>query len=210
MDKSQSIGALATAVLKARTSFKPAIKDANNPFFKSKYLTLEGCYEAIDVAMAANGLVVIQSTDVGDHGPVLVSTLMHTSGEWISGSYPLKPVKDDPQGMGSAMTYARRYALMAMVGLAAEDDDGNAASRKVAKVASATGEVVTKIPKWSPEQLKEVGGYFAEVIRIGGETGEAEVKKLRADMKYDQPSSVIDAAAVLARKWLDIESQGNG
>lgn len=127
MNQSPTIGALAAALAKAQGEFGPAVKDSANPFFKSRYLSLAGCYAAIADAMSKNGLSVTQLTDYTERGLILTSVLMHSSGEWVSGNYLIKPVKDDPQGVGSATTYARRYTLMAIVGIAAEDDDGEAA-----------------------------------------------------------------------------------
>jgi hypothetical protein len=218
MPQSQTIGALALALAKAQAQFKPAIKDANNPFFKSKYVDLAGAIDASRDALIANDIAVIQTTDTIIGGlatpiTVLTTTLAHKSGEWISGSYPINPVKNDPQGVGSAITYARRYSLMAAIGLAAEDDDGNAASetpKTAPKVASKTGEILKAQPKWTDEQRKEIGSIFADIYRIGGETGEKQVAKLRAEMKYDLPQDVIDAAAALRLEWLDIESKNNG
>jgi hypothetical protein len=80
--------------------------------------------------LSKNGLSVIQTTAQAETGVLVETTLAHSSGEWVAGVLHVKPVKDDPQGLGSAITYARRYALSAMVGVAPEDDDGNAASGK--------------------------------------------------------------------------------
>jgi hypothetical protein len=126
MNQSPTIGALAAALAKAQGSYEVAVKDAANPFFKSKYLTLAGALDAVRDALSANGLAVVQQVDAAEK-LVLHSTLLHASGEWIASSYPINPVKADPQGIGSAVSYARRYSLMALVGLAAEDDDGEAA-----------------------------------------------------------------------------------
>jgi hypothetical protein len=113
---------------------KHAVKDADNPFFRSKYADLQSVVEATRPSLAENGLSVVQITE----GNVLWTMLLHTSGEWIKGSIELKPmrqVKDtgwvesnDPQSYGSCITYARRYAMAAITGCATEDDDGNAAS----------------------------------------------------------------------------------
>ena len=131
MNKSEQINELAAAMAKAQAAMQGVTKDAKNPFFKSEYATLAACMEAIKKPFADNGLSVVQLMDEADAGYVTVTTvLMHESGQWISGKITGKPVKDDPQGMGSAITYYRRYSLMAMVGLAPEDDDGNAASGK--------------------------------------------------------------------------------
>ncbi len=198
---SPTIGKIAESLAKAQVAFRPAVKDASNPFFKSKYVDLAGALEAIREALSKNQLALIQTTEITEKGIVLNSQLIHASGEWLGSAYPVKPVKDDPQGMGSALTYARRYSLMALVGIAAEDDDGEAASGRAQKVASTTGEVVKKIPAWHVDQQTEVGSIFKEIHDLGGEAGEKDVQALRAKMKYDQPTDVIDAASVLLRKW---------
>ncbi|MDD5050979.1 MAG: ERF family protein [Candidatus Pacebacteria bacterium] len=131
MLKSESIKELASALSKAQGEMDYAKKDSNNPFFKSKYADLAAVITAIKEPLSKNGLSYVQMVehDTEPSTSAIVTTmLMHVSGEWLSGSMKITPVKNDPQGMGSAITYARRYALQAMVGLAADDDDGNAAS----------------------------------------------------------------------------------
>jgi hypothetical protein len=130
MNKSESIAALAAALAKAQGAMKGAIKDSANPFFKSKYADLASVVEAIRAAFSANGLSYIQTVEPSDKDEVRVeTTLLHASGEWIScGVLSLPVSKNDAQGYGSALTYARRYSLSAAVGVAPEDDDGNAAS----------------------------------------------------------------------------------
>lgn len=126
--QSETIGALAEALAKAQGKIKGATKDAENPYFKSKYADLASVWDACRDALSSHGLSVIQTTDDAPEGVTVVTTLAHSSGEWIRGRMTLKPVKSDPQGVGSATTYARRYALAAIVGVAPEDDDGAAAS----------------------------------------------------------------------------------
>ena len=130
MNKSESIAGLAAALASAQGSMKGAIKDSANPFFKSKYADLASVVEAIRAAFSANGLSYIQTLEPSDKDEVRVeTTLLHSSGEWIScGILSLPVSKVDAQGYGSALTYARRYSLSAAVGVAPEDDDGNAAS----------------------------------------------------------------------------------
>ena len=130
MNKSESIAALAAALAKAQGAMKGAVKDSANPFFKSKYADLASVVEAIRAAFSANGLSYIQTVEPSDKDEVRVETiLLHASGEWIScGVLSLPVSKADAQGYGSALTYARRYSLSAAVGVAPEDDDGNAAS----------------------------------------------------------------------------------
>jgi len=130
MNKSESVAGLAAALAKAQGAMKGAIKDSANPFFKSKYADLASVVEAIRAAFSANGLSYIQTVEPSEKDEVRVeTTLLHSSGEWIScGVLSLPVSKVDAQGYGSALTYARRYSLSAAVGVAPEDDDGNAAS----------------------------------------------------------------------------------
>lgn len=130
MQKSDTIGALAAALAKAQGQMQAAKKDSQNPFFRTSYADLASVWEACRDALTANGLAVIQTTESGGDGLVTVGTLLaHESGEWITGSLALKPVKEDPQGVGSAITYGRRYGLAAIVGVAPEgDDDGEVAT----------------------------------------------------------------------------------
>lgn len=130
MNRSDQLDSLGAALSKAQAAIKVAAKDANNPFFKSQYADLPAVWAACQKALTDNGLSFTQVPDFDDANAWLETMILHSSGQWISGRYPVRPVKNDPQGMGSAMTYARRYALAAMVGVVAgdEDDDGNAAS----------------------------------------------------------------------------------
>lgn len=127
--QSNSIAALAAALAKAQRQIQSAKKDSVNPHFRSRYADLASCWDACREQLTSNGIAVVQP--IHNDGPYafLKTILVHESGEWIaSGSYPLKPMKDDPQGLGSAITYARRYSLCAMVGVAPDDDDGEAAT----------------------------------------------------------------------------------
>ena len=208
MTQSASIGALAAALAKAQGSLKIALKDTANPFYKSKFADLASVWEACRTALSSNGLSVTQIPD-GTETMVMHTTLMHASGEWISGSYPIRPVKSDPQGIGSAISYARRYSLAAMVGVVADDDDGEAASGRPAPVAKTTskGEVYTKQPKWTPEQVNEAGTIRADIIGYGGDPADKEVATLKGNMKGDAPQDVIDALVALRAKWNDIANQ---
>jgi hypothetical protein len=130
VNQSDSIKELAGALAKAQAEITGAHKDSTNPFFKSKYADLESVWGSVREPLAKNGLCVVQTTEPLGESLVLVTTLAHSSGEWIRGYYPLHPIKNDPQGMGSCITYARRYALAAIVGVYQTDDDGEAAMRK--------------------------------------------------------------------------------
>ena len=135
MRTSESIASLAAALAKAQAVIEGAIKDKANPAFRSRYADLAAIWDAIREPLTANGLSLVQMPDMVEGDPVLVTRLLHSSGEWLEGTYPLNPVKQDPQGYGSAITYARRYAAMAVCGVAPEDDDGNAASGRSDKAA---------------------------------------------------------------------------
>ena len=128
MNKSETIAELAKALNKAQAEMKPALRDSENPFFKSSYADFSSVWEACRPALVENGLAVSQLC-INEGDMVGVETiLMHTSGEWISNKLMLKPIKPDPQAQGSALTYARRYSLSGIVCLATEaDDDGEGA-----------------------------------------------------------------------------------
>jgi len=124
MEKSESIKELATALNKFQAECSGAKKDADNPFFGSKYANLEAVINCAKSALDNNGLAVSQFP-IMDQGYCGVETiLMHSSGEWISNTLLLACKKQDPQAMGSAITYARRYAYQSVLGIPSEDDDG--------------------------------------------------------------------------------------
>lgn len=128
---------LIAALIAAKKHFRPAVKGKENPHFKSKYADLAEVIDATQEALAESGLLVLQPTDVDEQGrTLLVTKLLHTSGEQEVGRYLLNPAKQDPQGYAAALTYARRHCYMAMIGIAPEDDDGNTASQPPKKVAT--------------------------------------------------------------------------
>lgn len=122
--------AIAAAFVKAQREFAPALKTNTNPHFRSKYVGLDGCVEAVIDALNNNGIALIQKCHDCEHGVKVETFFVHESGEELSGGILHVPAsKLDAQGYGSALTYARRYSLMSACGIAPEDDDGNAASR---------------------------------------------------------------------------------
>ena len=130
MKHSESIALLAGALAKAQLQIEPASKNATNPHFRSHYADLASIWDACRGPLNTNGLSIVQFPCDGDVGRTgLCTMLLHSSGEFISEVVTTRSQKDDPQGLGSALTYLRRYALAAVVGVTAtEDDDGNAAS----------------------------------------------------------------------------------
>ena len=125
---------IATALAKAQAEMGKALKQANNPHFKSKYADLGNVMDACLPALNAAGIAVIQPTGEDEHGRFVETILIHgESGESLACRVPLIVAKNDMQGYGSAVTYGRRYGLMAMAGIAPEDDDGNAAAKAAPK-----------------------------------------------------------------------------
>ena len=129
MNKSDSITELAKALTKAQSEMGGAVKDAKNPFFKSSYADLTSVIKAIKEPFSNNGLSYSQfpTTSEGGRGVGVVTILMHTSGEWLEHEFYLPLTKADPQAGGSAITYARRYALQSMAGIPTADDDAESA-----------------------------------------------------------------------------------
>lgn len=134
-----SLKNLAAALCKAQADMEGAKKDAKNPHFNSKYADLASVWDAIRVPLTKNGLSIVQLPRSMQGGVEVETILLHTSGESLSSVLAVPASKSDAQGFGSALTYARRYSLMAMVGVAPEDDDGNAAAHKPGAPGSAGG-----------------------------------------------------------------------
>jgi hypothetical protein len=143
MQHSEHINELASALAKAQGEVTGALKDSANPFFKSRYADLASCWDACREPLSKNGLAIIQSPEVNAEGLTLTTLLTHSTGQWIKNVFRIMPKDDTPQGVGSALTYARRYALTALIGIAQVDDDGNAASgRANGHAIEAPGKVV--------------------------------------------------------------------
>lgn len=169
---------IAAALVKAQKAFGPALKTGNNPAFRSKYAKLENCIEAVIDALNDNGIMLMQNTHDTDSGITVETIFLHESGEFLSnGKLFLPAAKHDPQGFGSALTYARRYSLMAACGIAPEDDDGEAAMTHYRK----------EEPKPKP--------VAKPPLKVEGKTGEWQVK-VEVNRNDDQTawlSAVMDA-----------------
>jgi hypothetical protein len=127
---------IATALVKAQKEFGPALKTSSNPHFRTKYADLSACIEAVIDGLNNNGIYLMQLTDESDTGIKIQTVFIHESGEQMSSGWLFVPAaKHDPQGFGSALTYARRYSIMVACGIAPADDDGNAASKPAPVVA---------------------------------------------------------------------------
>lgn len=129
-NQSDLINALAEALAKAQAQIVGAKKDSANSFFKNQYADLASVWDAIREPLTKNGLSVVQTVEqgpLGVEGEYLVTMLIHSSGQWIKGSQKIITKDASPQAQGSGITYARRYGLAAIAGVAQIDDDGNAA-----------------------------------------------------------------------------------
>ena len=134
MKQSESINKLAMALVKAQAEMGGAVKDAKNPFFKSNYADLTSVIKAIKEPFANNGLAFIQFPINAEKSVGVTTRIIHESGEWLEQDYLLPLVKSDPQSAGSALTYARRYALVSMAGIPTVDDDAESAMIRVDKI----------------------------------------------------------------------------
>lgn len=187
MEHSEQLNDLAAALAKAQAVMKHAVKDADNPFYKSKYADLASVAEACREALASNGLSVVQGTQKGDGPAIHLDTmLLHTSGQWMRSTLTMTPTKQDPQGIGSCITYARRYSLSAICGIATEeDDDGNAASAPAKELKRRAGSGPApvkaeprttveqhvhkdKIPDFCPDCGAEILPYFSNSTKNPG------------------------------------------
>ncbi|OZA87256.1 MAG: hypothetical protein B7X65_13825 [Polaromonas sp. 39-63-25] len=170
MDNNQSshpAPKIAMAFVKAKRQFGPALKEKNNPAFRSKYADLGACIDAVEDALLANGIAFIQETFEDASGVTVETVFLHESGETIRcGKLHVPASKQDPQGYGSALTYARRYSLTTACGIAPEDDDGNAASNKPAAAK-------TPVKKAAEPEMDMSPKARANRITIGVAAGDA-------------------------------------
>jgi hypothetical protein len=198
MRTSESLKEFAPAMVKVQGDIKHAVKDATNPHFKSAYADLQAITEACRPALVKHGFSVMHGCDSTDGNTVTVTArLQHSSGEWVESSLTMRPTKADPQGIGSAITYARRYTLASIVGVATEDDDGNAASGPTqanratpARTESAPTngvkhdakrELVVKVQKWTGLQTEDVPGVIGKIkaaLDIRGNANDEQTKAM--------------------------------
>ena len=156
MKMSETISALATALCKAQSQIDDATKTGLNPAFRSKYADLASVRAAIREPLAVNDLSVVQGPRKAEGGVEVETMILHKSGEWISESVFIPVTKNDAHGMGSGITYARRYGLMALLCIATDDDDGNAAVQS-----SPAAPAKKAPPKADPEKVMLAGRAFA-------------------------------------------------
>ena len=167
MKISDSIVKIAPAFLKAQKEIGAAVKGSSNPFFHSKYADLGAVMEACKEQLNSNGIMVLQPVT----GDVVETVLVHESGEWMSSETKIvSKSENDPQAQGSAITYARRYGLQSMVFIPAEDDDGESAMNRPAKVSEAFDQSSPDMPDVTPVDLancKKCGAPMAVSKKTG-------------------------------------------
>jgi hypothetical protein len=127
LEFSESLTAIAKALPRAQAALDAVVKKNTNPAFRSRYADLATVLDAVLPALNGNGITVLQPASFRDGQVAVVTMLLHESGEWMRSTLYLNPTKPDAQGVGSAITYGRRYGIMSMIGVAPEDDDANAA-----------------------------------------------------------------------------------
>lgn len=198
---------LATAMAKAQAEIKAALKDSKNPHFKSSYADLTSVWDACRSALTKNGLSVVQIPGFDANDVWLETMILHSSGESLSGRYPLRPSQQTPQGYGSALTYARRYSLAAMVGVVAdEDDDGNAASQRgdyepPARPTPKVEDKTAAAKSYVDDAIKAIGTLTdATSLNAWVEANKTKLERLRE--VYDEGSRQVSGAILETRKAL--------
>jgi hypothetical protein len=193
LEHSADIGQLAVALAAAQGKFDRIVKDTANPFFKSKYATLASIIDGTRKALADVKIAVVQAVEFEANLCSVTTILFHESGQWMKGMITMPVAKLDPQGVGSASTYARRYGLSAFVNVAADDDDdGNAASKPVQNQTTGI----------DPQELKKMGDILAAMETLdGAKAGFRTAYKKASDAKD------TDAMKYLTAIWEGKKSQ---
>lgn len=183
MRMSDTIAELAKALSAAQAELPDAVASSKNPHFKSKYANLASVRETVNSVLPTHGLAYVQCCGNGDGFVTVETILMHSSGQWIADNLTLPVVKRDPQGYGSAITYARRYGLMAILGLSAadDDDDGNEASKPAATKPARS--VPDMVPDYAPYDDEPIGpeptitpDQAEQIMSMIAETGSDSVR----------------------------------
>jgi hypothetical protein len=185
--QSEQTADLAAALAKAQGQMRAAAFNKTNPHFKNKYADLAAVIDAIRAPLADNGLSYTQTTEIRDSGFALVTTLRHSTGQWVASEYPL-PMAAKPQELGSALTYARRYSLSAIACIAADEDDDAEGARTTEQTASTPSPIKPKKPeapvnpetgeigphKITAKDEMTWGGLFVAAVDTARDAGEVE------------------------------------
>jgi hypothetical protein len=189
VNRSDGIQELAAALVAAHAEIKGVAKSADNPFFKSKYADLSSVVEAVKAPLLKQGIIVVQGVQDAEGGVGIETMLLHKSGQWISSTLRLPASKQDAQGYGSAITYGRRYGLMAICGVPAEDDDGNAATA-TAPVKQFQSVAKDAWDEMDPETQKFLSGLADQVREVLDTQGGLEAMKFLEEQKL-QPDEKV-------------------
>ena len=194
MKHSESINELSAALAKAQGAMGNAPFNKTNPHFKSKYADLASVRDAVTPHLAANGLSLVQTTMPGNGSMLVVTSLLHSSGQWLSSEYPIINDVMKPQAMGSALTYARRYSISCICGIASEEDDDANAANDHGKTAPPP---VMQAAGGTPGASKAANraSYDALSKAIANATGVATLKKI-----YEDSIAAIEA---MPPDWVD-------
>jgi hypothetical protein len=197
MNRSEAINELAAALAKAQGAIAHAAKDSDNPGYSSKYADLASIWDAIRKPLADNGLSVIQPVAVAGACVEVTTVLMHSSGQWLSSTLTMEAQRqspdgtwekiDTPQAIGSVITYARRYALAPMVGVAPEDDDGEGAEGRVVKISPAQARRIMSL-------MRDAGKKPADVLAVLTRYGFTRIGDVSRE-KYEQICAEVQSAA---------------
>jgi hypothetical protein len=201
IETSDEIGEIAKAIAAAQAQLDNVSKNSVNPHFKSKYADLAAAADAARPAFAAAGVAIIQAPTTKGHLVRITTLFAHGSGQWIRSTLGMKPTKTDPQGVGAAITYARRYSLLAMTGLAPEeDDDANRASKRPVEARNAME------PERGPRTKSDGTQQNPSQARKDG-----DYEKLQAELRAVKDPELLsawwdrneDRIARLPPKWQD-------
>jgi len=203
MLRSETIKDLAAALAIAQGAIQNAAKDSANPFFNSSYADLASVRDAIREPFAANGLSVMQLPAAEGQKVTITTMLAHKSGEWVSSDLTMTAKDASPQAIGSAITYARRYALSAIAGVAPEDDDGEGAEGRTtatAKKTSAPKQAGTAKPTHTPAQqavidqkLAEASPWLPKLRAMYDKLGETEYLRVLGNNGFTSAKEIRDA-----------------
>ncbi|WP_369355707.1 ERF family protein [Lysinibacillus capsici] len=205
MNKSETITELAKALVKFNSEVNKIAKDADNPFFKNNYATLDTIIDEIRPILSKHGLSIMQIPSGDGQNVTLKTLLLHESGEWLeSDELTMKPVKNDPQAVGSCITYARRYSLAAFLSLnTGEDDDGNGATygKDKPKPKGNSGQASSKPQgnggngKASEKQMKMIHAKIAHISALAKTDKHTIEDTLKGNIGTDNLSEISSQVA---------------
>lgn len=206
---SEQINDIAAALAKAQAEMENVAKDRENPHFRSRYATLAGVLDEVRPKLAQQGISIFQAPVNGDGNNIGVATrLLHSSGQWIESAVYVQPTKFDAQGVGSVLTYLRRYSLMAVAGVGPEDDDGNAAVGRPQASEKANGVTRAAAPPPPPQRPAHVNGASLPVHPE--EDGATTAARQRVRMLIDKLDHQVKGAKnsiALDLIWSAVETE---